>query len=121
MPCRGVSCDTRGGGGARKWSPPHHGRHTYHPPFSINQSYLNPRTGAFRTRLLSQLNGIQLFVLSQQSARIMSSPGVGHEYSADVSWEKRDILLFAISIGCTSQDELHFLYVSMGSLIVRQS
>ena len=42
----------------------------------------------------------------------MSGPGAGHEYPpTEVSWLKRDILLFAISIGCTA-DELHFLYVS---------
>ncbi len=41
----------------------------------------------------------------------MASPGAGHEYEpTEVSWLKRDILLFANSIGCTA-DELHFLYV----------
>lgn len=41
----------------------------------------------------------------------MSGPGVGHEFPAqEVSWVKRDVLLFANSIGITS-DELHFLYV----------
>ncbi|KAI3401717.1 hypothetical protein diail_9381 [Diaporthe ilicicola] len=40
----------------------------------------------------------------------MSGPGVGFEYPAQpVSWLKRDVLLFANSIGCTS-DELHFLF-----------
>jgi len=40
----------------------------------------------------------------------MNGPGVGHEYSpVQVSWLKRDVLLFANSIGCTV-DELHFLY-----------
>ncbi|KAK4194648.1 HotDog domain-containing protein [Triangularia verruculosa] len=40
----------------------------------------------------------------------MSGPGVGFEYpSQEVSWLKRDALLFANSIGCTSE-ELHFLY-----------
>jgi len=40
----------------------------------------------------------------------MSSPGAGFEYPAtEVSWLKRDVLLFANSIGCTA-DELHFLY-----------
>ncbi|KAK4181322.1 HotDog domain-containing protein [Triangularia setosa] len=40
----------------------------------------------------------------------MSGPGVGFEYpSREVSWLKRDALLFANSIGCTSE-ELHFLY-----------
>ncbi|KAB5581002.1 peroxisomal multifunctional enzyme [Coniochaeta sp. 2T2.1] len=39
-----------------------------------------------------------------------SAPGVGFEYPpAEVSWLKRDVLLFARSIGCTA-DELHFLY-----------
>lgn len=42
----------------------------------------------------------------------MSSPGAGHQFpSQEVSWLKRDVLLFANSIGCTA-DELHFLYVS---------
>ncbi|KAK8257915.1 HotDog domain-containing protein [Phyllosticta capitalensis] len=37
-------------------------------------------------------------------------PGVGFEYPAiEVAWGKRDLLLFANSIGCTV-DELHFLY-----------
>ncbi|KAE8153250.1 hypothetical protein BDV25DRAFT_127328 [Aspergillus avenaceus] len=40
----------------------------------------------------------------------MSTPGAGFEYPAqEVSWVKRDILLFAHSIGCKA-DELHFLY-----------
>ncbi|KAL1958220.1 hypothetical protein VTO42DRAFT_4728 [Malbranchea cinnamomea] len=40
----------------------------------------------------------------------MSGPGAGHEFPRqDVSWMKRDLLLFANSIGCTA-DELHFLY-----------
>ncbi|KAK4193513.1 HotDog domain-containing protein [Podospora australis] len=40
----------------------------------------------------------------------MSGPGVGFEYPPrEVSWVKRDALLFAQSIGCTA-DELHFLY-----------
>lgn len=41
----------------------------------------------------------------------MSGPGAGFEYPRqEVSWLKRDALLFANSIGCTA-DELHFLYV----------
>ncbi|EQL03689.1 hypothetical protein G6O67_006987 [Ophiocordyceps sinensis] len=40
----------------------------------------------------------------------MSGPGVGFEYPPqDVAWLKRDVLLFANSIGCKA-DELHFLY-----------
>ncbi|RDL42208.1 Thioesterase ester dehydrase-isomerase [Venustampulla echinocandica] len=40
----------------------------------------------------------------------MSGPGVGFEYPrTEVSWLKRDVLLFANTIGCTT-DELHFLY-----------
>jgi hypothetical protein len=39
-------------------------------------------------------------------------PGVGFEFpSFEVSWLKRDLLLFANSIGATFPDELHFLYV----------
>lgn len=42
----------------------------------------------------------------------MGNPGVGFQYPAvPVTWYKRDVLLFANSIGATS-DELHFLYVS---------
>jgi hypothetical protein len=41
----------------------------------------------------------------------MSAPGAGHEFPAqEVSWQKRDVLLFANSIGCKA-DELQFLYV----------
>jgi hypothetical protein len=44
----------------------------------------------------------------------MSGPGAGFEFPTfPVTWLKRDLLLFAASIGCTS-DELHFLYVSPG-------
>ncbi|KAF2867557.1 HotDog domain-containing protein [Massariosphaeria phaeospora] len=40
-----------------------------------------------------------------------SGPGVGFEFPAiPVSWLKRDLLLFAASIGATYPDELHFLY-----------
>ncbi|RJE26293.1 Peroxisomal dehydratase [Aspergillus sclerotialis] len=40
----------------------------------------------------------------------MTSPGAGHQFpSQEVSWLKRDVLLFANSIGCTA-DELHYLY-----------
>ncbi|KAK3064025.1 hypothetical protein LTS18_010815 [Coniosporium uncinatum] len=39
-----------------------------------------------------------------------AGPGAGFEYpSIPVSWLKRDVLLFANSIGCKA-DELHFLY-----------
>jgi hypothetical protein len=42
---------------------------------------------------------------------IMSGPGVGFEYPpVEVAWLKRDVLLFANTIGATT-DELHFLYV----------
>ena len=38
------------------------------------------------------------------------NPGAGFEYpEVEVSWLKRDVLLFAATIGCTV-DELHFLY-----------
>lgn len=41
----------------------------------------------------------------------MPGPGVGFEYPRqEVSWTKRDALLFANTIGATA-DELHFLYV----------
>ncbi len=50
----------------------------------------------------------------------MSGPGVGFEYPpTEVSWLKRDALLFANSIGCTS-DELQFLYVSYSQWLCDQ-
>ncbi|KAM5355763.1 hypothetical protein ACJ41O_002409 [Fusarium nematophilum] len=40
----------------------------------------------------------------------MPAPGVGFEYPPqEVSWLRRDVLLFANTVGCTDQ-ELHFLY-----------
>lgn len=49
----------------------------------------------------------------------MSGPGAGHEFPPqEVSWQKRDVLLFANSIGCKA-DELHFLYVRRDTLIFR--
>jgi hypothetical protein len=43
-----------------------------------------------------------------------AGPGVGFEFpSFEVKWLKRDLLLFANSIGATYPDELHFLYVSI--------
>jgi peroxisomal enoyl-CoA hydratase 2 len=43
----------------------------------------------------------------------MSGPGAGHQFPAqEVSWLKRDALLFANSIGATS-NELHFLFVGV--------
>lgn len=46
-----------------------------------------------------------------QRVSMSALPGVGFEYPCqDVSWTKRDALLFAWSIGCT-EEELHFLYV----------
>jgi hypothetical protein len=42
-----------------------------------------------------------------------AGPGVGFEYPPiPVSWLKRDLLLFAASIGATYPDELHYLYVN---------
>lgn len=41
----------------------------------------------------------------------MSGPGAGHEFQPyPVSWMKRDVLLFAVSIGA-SADELQLIYV----------
>lgn len=48
----------------------------------------------------------------------MSGPGAGHKFPPyEVSWLKRDLLLFANSIGC-KVDELHFLYVSLCPILV---
>jgi peroxisomal enoyl-CoA hydratase 2 len=45
------------------------------------------------------------------SVDAIKGAGAGYEYpTEEVSWLKRDVLLFANSIGCTA-DELHFLYV----------
>jgi hypothetical protein len=45
----------------------------------------------------------------------MSGPGAGFEYPpVEVSWLKRDVLLFAVSIGATV-DELPFVFVSFCS------
>lgn len=47
----------------------------------------------------------------------MSGPGAGFEYPArEVTWLKRDALLFANSIGATA-DELHFLFVSKATVV----
>ena len=51
----------------------------------------------------------------------MSGPGAGFEYPpTEVAWLKRDALLFAQSIGCTS-DELHFLYVRIATILAAAS
>lgn len=51
----------------------------------------------------------------------MSGPGVGFEYPPiEVAWLKRDLLLFANSIGVTV-DELHFLYVRPAELPLADS
>lgn len=43
----------------------------------------------------------------------MSGPGAGHEFQPyPVSWLKRDVLLFAVSIGATA-DELQLIYVRL--------
>jgi len=40
-----------------------------------------------------------------------SNPGAGHKSApVEVSWLKRDVLLFAASIGATAPDELNYLY-----------
>jgi hypothetical protein len=45
-----------------------------------------------------------------------AGPGVGFEFpSYEVSWMKRDLLLFAASIGATYPDELNYLYVGFCS------
>jgi peroxisomal enoyl-CoA hydratase 2 len=45
----------------------------------------------------------------------MAYPWIGFEYTPKkVSWLKRDVLLFNVSIGCKA-DELHFLYVSINN------
>jgi hypothetical protein len=60
----------------------------------------------FKTQFTAQAQSIIPF-----KCIIMSGPGVGFEYPpTEVSWLKRDVLLFANTIGCTV-DELHFLYV----------
>jgi hypothetical protein len=52
-----------------------------------------------------------VLTLSSELLLDMSDLGAGFEFpSQELSWLKRDVLLFACSIGCTA-DELHFLYV----------
>lgn len=52
----------------------------------------------------------------------MPDPGVGFEYPrTEVSWLKRDVLLFAVSIGADAKDELHFIYVCMHDLTYHSS
>jgi hypothetical protein len=47
-----------------------------------------------------------------------AGPGVGFEFpSYEVSWMKRDLLLFAASIGATYPDELNYLYVGFCSVL----
>jgi peroxisomal enoyl-CoA hydratase 2 len=49
--------------------------------------------------------------MSAGSVGASKGPGAGYEFpTEEVSWLRRDVLLFANSIGCTA-DELHFLYV----------
>src|SRR5271163_445184 len=49
------------------------------------------------------------------SVDAIKGAGAGHEFpTEEVSWLKRDVLLFANSIGCTA-DELHFLFVNLPS------
>ena len=46
----------------------------------------------------------------------MSGPGVGHKLpSSKVSWLKRDVLLFNLSIGCKAE-ETHYVYVRVNCL-----
>src|SRR3954452_19284865 len=48
---------------------------------------------------------------SAGSVEAIKGAAAGYEFpTEEVSWLKRDVLLFANSIGCTA-DELHFLYV----------
>jgi hypothetical protein len=50
------------------------------------------------------------------SVDAIKGAGAGYEFpTEEVSWLKRDVLLFANSIGCTAY-ELHFLYVYINLL-----
>jgi hypothetical protein len=61
--------------------------------------------------LLTHFFYLILYSYSFHTTIPMSAPGAGHEFPAqEVSWQKRDVLLFANSIGVKA-DELHFLYV----------
>lgn len=58
-----------------------------------------------------QSSGIQFIYSIYKYISNMSGPGAGFEFKPyEVSWLKRDVLLFANTIGCTA-DELQFLYV----------
>lgn len=72
---------------------------------------MSPR---FSSSTLFSSLGYSLYsiTLASTNPSTMSAPGAGHQFpSQEVSWLKRDALLFANSIGCTA-DELHFLFVS---------
>ena len=61
-----------------------------------------------RNRVALALHHRTIYTMSEKAG-----PGVGFEFpSYEVSWMKRDLLLFAASIGATYPDELQFLYVS---------
>jgi hypothetical protein len=56
---------------------------------------------------------LRLHISSHINMGNEAGPGVGFEFPTfEVKWLKRDLLLFANSIGATYPDELHFLYVS---------
>lgn len=82
---------------------------------SIKSSTASPRAAPFELLEAGALGGLWTLQLEALFILIllitMSAPGAGHESpSKDVSWQKRDVLLFANSIGCKA-DELHFLFV----------
>jgi len=69
--------------------------------------YGNNKTSPTLSHSVTQLHTYTHTFLTSK----MSGPGVGFQYPAvEVTWLKRDVLLFANSIGATA-DELHFLYV----------
>jgi len=82
------------------------------PRLRVAPQLLNPTLASPRllSRRLWQLPALSYLLFDEKYTK-MSAPGAGHEFPAqEVSWQKRDVLLFANSIGCKA-DELQFLFV----------
>lgn len=79
-------------------------------PLGISRQLQYHSTQTFLSQTFPQVHtiGISTYRMADKA------PGAGHESApVAISWLKRDVLLFAASIGATA-DELHYLYVSNG-------
>ena len=98
----------------------HRPRQTFGTPRAGNRDCRPAHTSTFASADLPKYQSTpthnRIALALHQSIYTMSEkagPGVGFEFpSYEVSWMKRDLLLFATSIGATYPDELQFLYVS---------